>query len=101
MLNFYGMTAANALESSTALLTKSFSDFYLDGHLVAPPGFLDNDLVFPALCRRDFPRTRGAGRAVLAVFLAGLVVDAQVHVVFLRAGRRALDLLPRREGQEV
>ncbi len=66
-----------------------------------PPGVLDNELVFPVLRRRDFHRTLRAGRVVLADFLAGLVVDVQVHVGFLRAVRRGLELLPRREGQEV
>src|SRR5258708_28697276 len=101
MLNFYGMTAANALESSTALLTKSLSDLYLEGHRVVPPGVLDDEFVFPVLRRRDFHRTLRAGRVVLADFLAGLVVDVQVHVGVLRAVRRGLELLPRREGQEV
>src|SRR5258707_2682376 len=101
MLNFYGMTAANALESSTALLTKSFSDLYLEGHRVVPPGVLDDELVLPVLRRRDFHRTLRAGRVVLADVLAGRVVDVQVHVGVLRAVRGGLERSPRREGQQV
>ena len=79
----------------------SLGDLYFEGHRVVPPGVLDDELVLPVLRRRDFHRTLRAGRVVLADFLAGLVVDVQVYVGVLRAVRGGLELLPRREGQEV
>src|SRR4029077_13285418 len=94
-------TERSPASSLPALLTKSLSDLYLEGHRVVPPGVLDNELVFPVLRRRDFHRTLRAGRVVLADFLPATFVDVQVHVVFLRPVRRGLDLFPRREGQEV
>ena len=76
-------------------------DLYLEGHRIVPPGVLDDKLVLPILRRRDFHRAFRARRVVLADFLAGLVVDVQVHVGVLRAVRGGLELLPCREGQKV
>jgi hypothetical protein len=79
----------------------SLGDLYLEGHRVVPPGVLDDELVLPVIRRRNFHRTLWARRVVLADFLAALVVDVQVHVGVLRAIRRGLELLPRRERQDV
>src|SRR6267378_6444930 len=76
-------------------------DLYLEGHRIVPPGVLDDELVLSVLRRRDLHRTLRAGRVVLADFLAGLVVDVQVHVRVPRAVRGGLELLPRGEGQKV
>jgi hypothetical protein len=79
----------------------SLGDLNLEAHRVVPPGVLDDELVLPLIRGRNFHRTLWARRVVLADFLAGLVVDVQVHVGVLRAIRRGLELLPRREGQNL
>src|SRR5215470_5743439 len=79
----------------------SLGDLYIKGHRIVPTGVRDDELVLPVLLRCYFHRTFWAGRVVLADFLAGRVIDVQIHVRILRAVRGSLELLSSFKGKDV